>query len=311
MVFSGLKKIKRKDPVSISLMRTSPELMGAIYIYGRIGCGKTATLLSFAEIYHDHPQRRYKIFDLWGGSRNEHLYWALPSNKTLYWKNVKKMFRLDSEGIKQYKVNLLYPLTSNLPSNLPFNPPHVFSKIFTIPFRSLDTIDLSLVLGTLSLRTESLWGEVKYKAKKNISIPKLIKLVEDNGGKNTSLYRNFLIPLARELFIQEDSCQFNIDLKKELFDKETISVLCLDFVKEEYRLFILRYFLNNIAKVLDASGQKRNTLLPMREASDFFRVTDQTIVPERKKIFKAELASYIKMGRRGMHLVLDTQSPCL
>ena len=271
--------------------------------------GKSTSLISFAQAYHDNPSRGYKIFDLWGGDRNEHLYWTLPSNEFNYWNNAKKILRLNKPGPKQYKVNLLYPLTRNLPKQLPFNPPNVFSNIFTVPFRDVKLEDFSLVIGNPSLKAESVWREVKEKSKKNTGPAELIKIIKDLKGQSTSLYANAIKPFINELFLQDENCQFNLNLKKEIDDKETITVLCLDFVEKELRLFILGYFLRKMAEVLDARGRRTKNIMIIREASEFFRATDQAIVHDRYKIFKSYLSHYIRMGRRGMHLLLDSQSP--
>ena len=108
MVNSGLRKISKRDPVQAAAIQTLPELSGAIFAFGRIKSGKTAAMMSICQAYHDHPNRKYKVFDIWGGDRNEHLYWALPSNKLNYWNKVRKSLRLDKAGPKQYKVDFLY-----------------------------------------------------------------------------------------------------------------------------------------------------------------------------------------------------------
>lgn len=305
----GFVKIRKKNPLRKVLYKTLPELVSAIFCYGRVKSGKTTTLMSIAQGYHDHPQRKYKIFDIWGGSRNEHLYWTLPSNKTKFWKNAKKVLRLDGEGPKQYKVKLIYPLLGDLPKKLPYNPPHVLSSIFTIPIRDLLVTDMSLVVGGISTTSEGQWNDFLYASSKKDSLPILNNKVKDKVAQSSSIYRSILSPLIREDFLQNDLCSLNLDFKEELKDKETISVLCLDFVKEEYRLFVLGYFLRKISEILDSSGRKNKSIFIMREASEFFRVTDQSIVHERKKIFKNFLSMIIRMGRRGMHLFLDTQSP--
>ena len=304
---SGLKKQIKKDPVAMSVFRHSPDIQNAVFIYGKTGSGKTTSLLSFAQVYRDNPARQYKIFDIWGGLRNEQLYWTLPSNKQSYWKNAKKVLKLTHLGIKQYKVNLLYPLFGKIPKQLPFNPPYVFSKVFTIPFSDMELIDFSMVVGKLSNTNESMWNEVKHKIDKKTTVPEFLKKLEKIDGKRNVLYKNIIAPLTRELFIQTDDCIFNIDLKKELYDKEVISVLCLDHVPIEYKMMIMNYILRKMADLLD--NRRVHTLVLIREAGDFFRVTDISIAPDRNKVFKIELSKYIRMGRRGMHMICDTQSP--
>ena len=110
--------------------------------------------------------------------------------------------------------------------------------------------------------------------------------------------------------MQGKQCEYNFaetKMSNELNDRETVSVLCLDFVDKEYRLFVIGYFLRIMARELDR--KRRKVVGLVREASEFFRVTDTTVIPDRYKVFKGMLSQYIRMGRRGMHLLLDTQSP--
>jgi len=271
--------------------------------------GKTTSLLTFAQSYRDNPSKRYKIFDLWGGDRNEHLYWCLASNKLNYWQTAKKILRLNKPGPKQYKVNLLFPLIKNLRTKLPFNPP-IFSKIFTIPFRDVTLQDISLIIGTPSLSAEGIWKDIISLTNKNSSIPDILDIINKKMNiENTTLYKNVIKPLTRNGLLEDDKCEFNLNINEEIRNKDVISVVCLDFVDKEYKLFVLGYILRKIAEVLDKKAQKTKNILILREASEFFRATDQAIVPERQKIFRSQLSQYIRMGRRGMHLLLDSQSP--
>lgn len=305
----GLKKIVKKDPVGMTIVTVPPELVGAVYVYGRIGSGKSVSILTLAQLYHDNPYRKYKIFDVWGGERDEHLFWTLPSDKINYWENMKKLLRLKDPGPKQYKVNLLYPILgkTNKLGKLPKLPDFVQSKPFTIDFHDVTLEDLSLIIGTPSLQAESIWKDSISNLKKKSTIKDLLLQIESNGGMNTILYKNAISPLLKSGLLQDKNCPYNIDIEKEIKDQETISVLCLDFVDKEYRLFIVGYVLDRIKESL---SQKKRKIIPIiREASEFFRVNDTTIIHDRYKIFKGKIAMYIKMGRRGMHLMLDVQSP--
>ena len=247
MIFgNGLKKNKRKDPVKMAIMQTPPELVGAIYIYGRIKSGKTVSILSLAGLYHDNPNRKYKIIDLWGGSRNEHLYWGLPSNQTKYWNYVEKHLRLDSKGPKQYNVEYLYPITKKLRKKLPFNPPYVTSKIFSFDIRDLEAKDFALIMGTVPENMTSTWREIIENSKKNDSANDIVERFQKNSRKGNLLYNSVLKPLTKNNLLQSSNCEFNLNQKeisKMLDDQEKITVLCLDFVEEEYKLFIVGYFL--------------------------------------------------------------------
>lgn len=308
---SGLRKVHKKDPMKTTILKVPPKLDGAAYFYGRIKSGKTVSILSFAGLYHDHPQRKYKIFDLWGGDRNEHLYWALPSNKDRYWNYTKKLLQLKGQGPTQYKVNLLYPLTDKLPKKLPQNLPYVHSKIFTIPIKDIEIEDISLLIGSPSETSAGLWKESLSETKKGAN-PSQIITKYMKSGENTILFKNFLKPLAKQGLLQDKDCIYNMDskaIKQEMLDQDTITVLCLDFVDKEDRLFILGYLIRMMTKELDR--KRTQTIGIFREASEFFRVNDQSVVHDRYKIFRNQLSQWIRMGRRGFHPFLDTQSPCL
>ena len=308
MYFNPLKKNVVRDAIKENLIAAPPKLQGGVYYYGRIGSGKTVTLLSICGKYHDNPARAYKIFDLWGGDRYEQYYWALPSEDINYWDKMKKKLNLDNEGPKQYKVNLLFPMSKNLPDKLPNNPPYVFSKVFTIPTSSITIDDIQCSIGSLAVTNESSWKNVVDKLKKKDDAVIAKELLEKEVGENTLMYKSFFMPLYNEGVLQSEDCEFNLDLKAELKDQETITVLSLEFVDKEYRVFFLQYILRNMAALCDRFNLPQQ-VIPIREASEFFRATDQAIVPERMKVFKAFLSQYVRMGRRGMHLFLETQSP--
>lgn len=308
---SGLQKRARKNPIKEAILFSPPHLSGAIFVYGRIGSGKTVSLLSLAGIYHDNPLRKYKIFDLWGGDRNEHLYWTLPSNKINYWKKAEKLLRLDSPGPKQYKVKILYPyFKSTKTKKLPYNPPNVHSEYFTIPIKQVKHEDIALVIGSISESSSGRYSELKRSLKKTDTVLKTVKNYEKLGGRSDLLYKNFLEPLSKELFLQDNNCDLNLTperIREEVADQETITILSLDGVEKEYKLFVMGYVIRLINEELD---RKRTRVIGIiREASEFFRITDQTIIHERYKIFKSYMSQWIRMGRRGFHLMLDTQSP--
>ncbi len=305
MASSGLKKYIRKDPVQSSAIQKVPELHGSIFVYGRIGGGKSVSLLSIAQAYHDHPGRKYKIFDIWGGDRNENLYWTLPSTKISYWKKIKKALRLDGSAIKQYRVNLLYPMLGKIPKKLPDNE-FVRSKIFTIPFTSLDIKDFPLISGVMSSRDEALWNEIVWTCKGK-SITYMLNKIKILKAQNYTIYKNALRSLSRELLLQPNGSKYNIDIVSELDNQESITVLCLDFVPEEFKVFIAGYIIRIISE--EIKKKRRKSLMLLREVHQFFRVSDSSVVPDRIKVFKTYLAHWIKLGRSGTHFILDTQSP--
>lgn len=272
--------------------------------------GKSVAMKSICERYHDNPERRYKILDLWGGDRSEQLYWSIPNQDINYWmKFKKKLYFKEEGGPKQYKVRYLFPVTRNLPKKLPANTPFVNSKLFTIPIKSITSEDISLVTGLVSQAGEFLWRECLENLRPTDNGAVLEKTMLDLKGGSTVVYKNFVKPLAKELLLQSDKCSLNLDLIEEMKDRETITVLVLDFVHKEFKLFILGWILRQINTLLDSGKIRRKNIVMIREAAEFFRATDDSVMPDRYKIFRKHISHYIRMGRRGVHLFLDAQSP--
>lgn len=293
-------------------MKTPPSLTGGAFFYGRIKSGKTCAMMSLAGKYHDNPMMGYKIIDLYGGHRKESLYWTIPSNDEEYWRRVRKVLDIsDSQELPvQYKVNLLYPcFISNLPNKLLSNPPYVKSKIFTIPFKEVVGDDIRLVINSVSQQTHYYWEEVLGQTKKTDGGAKLSDIFIKMQAENSIFYRNFIVPLIKECFLQSQVCSYNLDILAELKDRETISVLCLDFVPPMFHLFIMGWFLRKTAELIDLGKVRTKNIILAREASEWFKATNDSIMEDRVKFFRNLLANWIRYGRRGMHIFLDTQSP--
>lgn len=303
-----LRKVIQTNPIKAAVFNTPPPLMGGIFLYGKIGSGKSTGMTSAAQKYHDHPDRRYKIIHAWGGDRMEQLYWCFPSRDLGYWKKVKQTLRLEKEGPKQYKVHLLYPMSKDLRKKLPKSD-YVQSTVFTIPIKDVTLEDISLVIGNTANTHEYFWKEAQNAMKKESNGAHLLKHIDDMNGLNNALYRNFIKPLVDNRLLQSETCDYNLDLVEEIKDQETITVICLDFVDKEYRLFILGWILRKMAELLDKGKIPTKNIILLQEAAEFFRATDDSIMPDRYKIFRRYLAHYIRMGRRGMHLFMDAQSP--
>ncbi len=305
----GLRKINRKSNAKKAVLKIPPALVGPIFIFGKIRSGKTVTMLTLSGIYHDNEYRKYKIVDVWGGERNENLYWGLPSNKKKYWSYLKSSLKLDAEGPKQYKVEYLYPMNSKLRKKLPFNPPNVTSKIMTFDIRDMKQEDFSLVVGSISENSVGLWNETIFDSKKNDSAYEIAAKFRKKISKNNILYNSVINPLIKNLLLQNKNSIFNFGSKEisaMISDQETISVIVLDCIDKEFQLFVVGYIIRKIAEDLDR--RRKKVILNMREVSEFFNVGDFSIVPERFKVMKSKLSSWVRLGRRGMHFILDVQS---
>jgi hypothetical protein len=306
-MFQGLRKITKKNIIREAILGTPPTLSGAIFNYGRIGSGKTTAMLSLAQKYRD--VLNYKIIDLHGGERNEQHYWALPSRDYTYWMKVKKHLRLSNEGPKQYKVHFLYPCFKGMRTKLPQNTPFIQSSVFTIPFKDITIDDISLVVGTSATTNEYFWREALEMCKDKHGPAYLDKAFHSLKGANTSIYKNFVKPLTDARLLSSKRDDYNIDLISEIRDRETIMVICLDFVPKEYKLFIMGWMLRQLSLLLDLGKIHNKNIVMIREAAEFFRATDTSILPEKYKIFRVQLSNHIRYGRKGVHCFLDCQSP--
>lgn len=304
-----VKKIIKKDIVKESVFFTPKALSGGIALCGKIGSGKTLAMFSLAQKYHDY--RKYKIFDLWGGRRNqgENLYWILPSPYLSYWALVKKKLRLNNDGAKQYKCNLLFPLSPKMPNDLPYLESYVFSKPFTIPILNIEIEDFKMSMNNLSDDSKTLWENIKREIKKNDGIVELIKLFEKHKGMNNPLYKNFFHPLIEMGILASSVAETNIDIKKEAKNIEAISILVLHYIPDKYKTFIMNYFLRRLKELSDEGYIGTRNMALIREAYEFFRATERSVAENRTKEFRIKLTFYMQYARGKIHLVLDAQSP--
>jgi hypothetical protein len=304
----GLKRFSKQDPNEKLYQSYLPDISGSIYFYGKIGSGKTTSLMSLTQKFHD--TKGYKVFDIYGGERNEHLFWCFPSNDKNYWDSAKKLMNLDKDGPKQYKIHLIYPYyKSMIPKKLPFDTPNIKSSVFTIPFMSLDVEDIYLATGILSDSDKFVLRQTLEDIKKKDG-PRMIQYTAKKySTKIQNIYRNFIMPLTNNMLLTSSTADTNFDIKKELYDKETITVLCTEFVPKEFRLMVIGWFVRQMSKALDNSARRTRNILIMREVAEFFRATDDSIMPDSYKIFRKQLANFVRYGRKGIHFFFDAQSP--
>ncbi len=306
----GIRKLIKQNLAEKVSFKNLPDLTGSVYFYGKIGGGKTTSLISFAQKYHDDNRKKYKIFDVWGGDRNEHLYWCFPSTNIKYWQRAKKFLTLDEDGPKQYKVHLLYPCwKATTPTKLPFDAPNIKSSIFTIPIKSVSYDDLMTAIGLLSENDKYVWREATEKLKRNDGSKLLNYYAKKYGTKNQILLKNFIEPATRNMLLAHSTASTNFDVVEEMKDRDTISILCLEFIPKELRLFVMRWLVQQVAVSLDAGKIRPKNIFLIREAAEFFRATDDSLMSPTYKIFRSQLAHFLRMGRRGMHFFLDAQSP--
>jgi len=106
----------------------------------------------------------------------------------------------------------------------------------------------------------------------------------------------------------DDNCDYNLDLKSEAKDIETISVLCLDYVPEKFHLFVINYIIRQMVSLIESNKIPKKNIMFVREAATFFRATEDSVLEDKFKIFRTYMSHYIRMGRRGTYFALDCQS---
>jgi hypothetical protein len=281
-------------------------LEGTIFCYGKLGSGKSVALKSVVESYHNLG---YKIFDVYGGERHEGVYWCLPSQDIEYWNKMESLFGpFDESAPKQYNVNLLYPyFESKLPKKLPKKVPFVKSQLFTIPLKDIEITDIKLVIGSVSEQGNYFWEEIKQMIKKEDNCGSLDFYAKKVKSINSILYKNFILPMSREKFLGSQNADTNINIIEEFRDKKTITVLCLEFVPDRFKLFVINYILRKIKELIDLNKIGKKNIQLFREVSNFLKSPNET-TDQRKVIFRDLLSDCIRMGRRGAYFCCDTQS---
>lgn len=294
----------------VNYWKVPDKLTGHLYIFGRIGSGKSCKLLTFAQAF---IEKGYKIWDMDGGKRNEGAFWCFPNDDYALWEQVKsETYDFSEEGPKQYKVNLLYPMfSSKMPRELPSNPPNIKSKIFTIPFRELEYKDLSLVLGAIGVSYKGLWEEIlrNTNSKDNGEDINFLLKTQLEQFKNRSVYTLFLRPLIDNHLFSSEKCDLNLDLIAEANEIDTISVLCLDYIPKDFHFFIRGYIMKKLLNlVIDNVIHKKNITI-FREASSFMKVVDADKSKEdTASLFRSIIVDDIgRYGRSGVFLAMDTQ----
>lgn len=285
-----------------------PILEGSIFAFGKIGSGKSVSLLSLSQGYLDNYN--YKIFDLYGGDRNEGLFWVFPNNNTKAEYKLKLLSDLNEPYGKQYFINLLYPyFETKLPKYLPKKDPYVKSTLFTLPIGDIEIEDIKMVLGNISQKVISEWNTLTHNLHRKSSIHTLDALVKMLKMHKSLIYKNFIRSMVKENFLVSDYCDYNLDLIQEAKKRDVVSILCLDYIPEQYHLLIINYFLRKLKHHVDKSEIKRKNIAIIREAAKFFRSVDDNVIAEKLIIFRTNISNYIRYARTGLNFFLDCQSP--
>ncbi|MEK6879866.1 MAG: hypothetical protein AABY22_09680 [Nanoarchaeota archaeon] len=288
------------------------KLSGNMFFYGRTDSGKTFSMMHIVQLFHS---RGYKIFDMFGGKRNESGFWCFPSDEKRLWANYEMLTGgMTKEGPKEYEVNLLFPMFSNLlPKKLPQLPPRVKCKIFTIPISSVTYQDISLVTGDLPGASKALWNTLQNAVGSKGTLSNIMLLMETTElkrYKNLTLYKYFLKTLSDNHLLSNDYCDMNIGLSDEAKNNKAITVLCHEFIPEDFKFFVMGYILRNIFDLANTDKISKENIGVFREANFFMKREDEdTLDSEQRRIFRNLVSNIARYARTGLFLTLDTQSP--
>lgn len=302
------------DNNTVRMWKVPNPISGHLWIFGRIGSGKTVKLLTLAQAYHS---LNYKIWDIFGGKRNEGAFWCIKNKDKKLWEIFEReTYQFKEQGPKEYNVNLLYPafineLPNRLPTTLP-NSSRVKSKIFTIPIKDLSINDVKNVIGDAGSNTVYAWESLQEELTNN-DMGEKVKYLFDNrlsSSKNLSIYKLFIKPLCDSKILSTKNFDLNLDFIEESKDRKTISVLCLDFVPERFKLFVMGYFQKKIAELVGKDKIHKKNILLYRETSQFMKIVDSSSGGiNATQIFRNQWSDMARYGRSGYHMFADTQSP--
>ena len=284
-------------------------ISGNVWIFGRIGAGKTCKLLTICQSLFEHG---YKIIDIDGGKRNEGAYWTLPNDDDALWEQLEaETYPFEEPGPKKYKVNLLYPMFSEkLPEQLPEDTPRVKCKVFTIPFKSIEEKHVNLVLGSMSNKSKMLWQKVQDNTSEKSNSYEIDNLIDMKFPKlkDQAIYQLFFKEMLKNNFISNSNCKLNINWIEEMKEKDVITVLCLDYVPERYHRFIRGWILTTLLDLAMKDKIGKKNIAFMREVSSFLKVVDANpVVEEVNKVYRNIFMDVARYARSGLFLAADTQ----
>ena len=283
-------------------------------MFGRTGSGKTWKMTVLAQVYHS--RFKYKIFDIGAGKRNENTFWCFPSDKKKLWFEFEQSVGIiNGSGSKEYKVNLNYPCFSNkIPDKIPQHLPRITGKIFTIFFKSIILEDVAVIIGDSSKNSTYYWNQIMKNVPDNATGVDIENYIDNKipKVKELSIYKLFLKPALDYHLLAGKDCPTNINLMEEAKDKETIFVLVHDYIpNKNWAMFIMNHICRVILFELAMNDKiPKENIAIFREVGDYMKKVDKDLeAEEQTQIFRNSLTKFVRYGRSGLILFMDTQSP--
>ncbi len=303
---------------------------------GDVGMGKSTSDAVIAETLYlmrfINRKYRMKIFDLYAADRMEGAFRCLPSNFKEYKSSIAKERGYVARG---YPTKLLYPMCqAYLKNKIKYIP--TIGKAFTIPINSLDTVDFQALIGkNFSVTQLSLWETILEYLKDDttevdlenfIHLARLGRLKSKRRGIRAvkqgtdstvgTLRRGVFGKLIRNGLLSSANCPTALNLKEELKDYRSFSVLILRDIDQDLWGFLVHYFLHHIHKLLAKEKMKPRpyaVYCQIREvedllASDFSSDADKVITKDIENFYKQcrTNRTYLLLDLQNMSGTTDT-----
>ena len=309
-----MKVIKKHN--KFQLINKKESVSGNSLAIGNPGYGKTSGNKREVELRYELG---HKIFCLYDAGRMDMAYFCFPSVAP-FWK-IPKLENGKIITSKKYPIELLYPITANIPKKLPFN-----GVPFTIGVSDLDDNDIVALVGEGAKDTvKGALNFMKTKIDNNttpldyLNMMGLgLKKVDDLDNIKPShfgikkLKSDVLLPMINEGLLSSTNSDTALDIREKIKDNKTISVLVLRHCPQQLWGFLVYFFLNHIFKILAGFSEERmlkqKTTITMNEAADLLATKDET--GSSSGSIKTMIGKIAKQYRTGsLYLVIDSQLP--
>lgn len=285
--------------------------LGDVFMFGMKGAGKTCKLLAIAQALYDKGMAK-KVWDLFGGDRDEGLFWCFPNRDYNLWEQVEdETYDLEEAGPKQYKVRILFPLFSEkIPKKLPTDNKNVQIKPFTIPIQKITDDHIATFMGKVGKQASTLWQNLQEEVGENGNGADIEYMMNKKHYKlkKSSFYNQFIKPLTQNHFLSNSNSELNLDLIEESKDTDRVTILSLGHIPQKYHMFILSYILRELYWLLINNKIHKKHFALFREASRFMKVVDEDkSKAEPTNAFRNFITDFVRYGRIGLSFGMDTQ----
>jgi len=269
------QKVAKKNKSALNLNKSN--IVGNVLCIGKPSFGKSSSERREAEIRYEVG---HKIFMLYDAGRMDDCFISLDSTSD-FWKFPKLNKNGEIITAKGYPVELLYPVTRNIPKNLP-----KCAIPFTIPVNTLDNEDIASLTGFQDLEmvkgilnymddyiNEKTTGE-DYVNLMSVALRKsedIDKIKPTHHGVKKLKFEVFK-PLMNEGLLSSNKVSTALNLRRITKDKGVISILVLKHCPKHLWGFLVHYFLNHIYKMTGGiEGEariKQYTTIMLNEVAD-------------------------------------------